>query len=138
MRIEYSIDPKRRRLHVQAMGGFHLFSFANFIERLFHDPQFDPRLDSIIVVKDELTMPGVQTTAAIGKLLTVWGERRKGARWAIVFPTEKCRVQAEAVLVTLGLKSVKARCFTEEASAAAWLEKPDNGVAGKESLRAVL
>jgi hypothetical protein len=138
MRIEYWIDPKRRRLRAHAMGGFHLFSFANYIERLFHDPLFDPKLDSLIIVQDEITMPGVQTTAAIIKLLAVWEERRKGARWAIVFPSEKCRLQAEAVLAKLGLKSIKARCFVSEAEAVAWLDSADDGRKPTETPRAVL
>jgi len=138
MRIEYWIDPKRRRLRAHAMGGFHLFSFANYIERLFHDPLFEPKLDSLIIVQDEITMPGAQTTVAIGKLLSVWEERRKGARWAIVFPSEKCRLQAEGVLVKLGLRNIRARCFTVEAEAVAWLDKPDDGQKPWEPTRAEL
>lgn len=124
MRIEYTIDRQKNLIRCQASGGFHLFAFANYLERIMHDPQFHPQLDALVIAMDESTVPGVRTRAAIAQMIIVWSERRRGCRWAIVLPSEASKQKAEEVLVDLGVTSVDAGFFTSEGEALNWLAQP--------------
>jgi hypothetical protein len=124
VRIEYSIDRKTRLLSCCVSGGFHLFAFSNYLYRLLHDPLFSPSLKTLIVVADEISVPGVRTRAAVGQIMAKWMEHRREGKWAVVLPSEAARLSAEEATRALNLKPAKISCFTSEKAARDWLGVP--------------
>jgi hypothetical protein len=120
--IDYHVDPLRRIVTTRVTGRVSLADFAYHLQRILRDPKFKPEFNALIVAIDPTAIPSSTSLGFVQPLVRAWSNRRAGARWAFVLPTNEARASAESLLLNLKLTSVVTRCFLSEASALAWLD----------------
>jgi hypothetical protein len=120
--LSYHIDSSRRIVTTRVSGRLTLSGLTEFLQKVFRDPKFDASYDALIVAMDADAVPPASAAAMMAPLVRSWSNRRSGARWAFVLPSEESRNAAELALNEVRLTAVVTRCFLSEAAAGAWLE----------------
>ena len=116
------IDPVRRIVITRVSGRLTAGALAEYLQRMFRDPKFDPSFDSLIIAMDVEAVPSPAVSSMLAPLVQSWSLKRSGSRWAFVLPGEAARDAAELALNQVRLSAVGTRCFLSEGAALAWLE----------------
>ncbi|HOF10520.1 MAG TPA: hypothetical protein PK879_01470 [Opitutaceae bacterium] len=119
--IEYHIDIRAQIVHCRVSGMVNPLALSNYFERLTHDPDFHPRLDTLVDISDASALKNAAHRKLLAGLLHMWSEYRSGSKWAMVWPDPSSSTLAEEIARKQGFQAIALRCFTDRAEALAWL-----------------